>query len=356
MAGSKKAVVIGGAGFVGRRLITLLSGADGVHPGWPRFDHLHVADVTPFVERAEAKAARERAGVTLTSSLVDVTRREDVEAAVEGAHTVFHLASIVDVDLTPNPRITAVNVEGTKHVVRACQAKGVPFLVYTSTEDVVLSERPVSFGDESLPYPSRPLCDYVGTKVEAERFVRENDGKDGLRTVVIRPVHVYGPEDPHAIVQSLAELKKGLPFVLGDGKARFDIVYVDNVAHGHLLAAKRLEDPASRDRVGGQAYFIGEDNAPNYFEFIRPYAEAHGIRLPRLKLPFGPLSVVARGMELAHRALGLRVPFHRFHLYILAQDFFFSHEKAARELGYAPLVPPDEALRRTLAWVETLRL
>jgi nucleoside-diphosphate-sugar epimerase len=356
---TKKAAVIGGAGFLGQRLVALLSGdADGaLEPEWPSFDHVHVLDRAPFVEPETTRAARSRSGVEVTAQRGDIGSPRDLDEALEGAHTVFHLASIVDVGLDRNPQIDEVNVEGTRHVIRACQRNGVRSLVYTSSEDVVLRATPIAHGDETIPYPTDVIHDYVRTKIEGERAVLAADGAQGLRTCSIRPVHLYGPHDPHAIPISLRELASGrLPFLLGDGSARFDIVYVDNVAHAHLLAAKRLEDEATRDRVGGQAFFVGEGNAPNYFEFIRPYAAAKGIALPKWRLPYGPLAVVARGMELAHRLFGVDVPFHRFHLYILGHDFFFSNEKAARLLGYAPIVTPGEGQRRTLEWVKTLEL
>jgi nucleoside-diphosphate-sugar epimerase len=56
-------------------------------------------------------------------------------------------------------------------------------------------------------------------------------------------------------------------------------------------------------------------------------------------------------MELVHRVTGAEVPFHGFHYHILTQHFYFDGKKAARELGYRPLVPPDEGLRRTIAWL-----
>src|SRR5690606_33436269 len=136
------------------------------------------------------------------------------------------------------------------------------------------------------PYPARPLLDYVRTKIEGARAVREADGRRGLRTCAIRPQHIYGPHDPHAILQALeAVAARKVPFLFGDGSARMGCVYVDNAVHAHLLAAARLHDPATRDTVGGAAYFVGEEFAPNFFEFIRPFAEARGVSMPRLRLP-----------------------------------------------------------------------
>lgn len=359
-AGSKKAVVVGGAGFLGRRLVSMLGGGDGAdapHADWPRFDAIHVVDRAAFVESAAARREREARGISLSATTGDVRSKDDLREALRGAHTVFHLASLVDVGLKKNPTIEEINVVGTRNVVEVCEELGIPFLVYTSSEDVVFSETPCAGDDESTPYPARPMHDYVRTKIEGERAVLEADGRRGLRTCAIRPVHIYGPEDPHAIVASLeAFAAKKVPFLFGDGSARFDCVYVDNVAHAHLLAARRLHDEATRGRVAGKAYFIGEGYAPNYFEFVRRFADARGIAMPTTRLPDRAVHALARGMELVHRLTGADVPFHRFHYYILTKDFWFSNANAERDLGYQPLVPHAEGMARTVAWVRTLPL
>jgi nucleoside-diphosphate-sugar epimerase len=354
----RKAVVIGGAGFLGKRLVTMLGGGDGSFEPpdeWPRFDHVHVLDCATYLEDARAKEEREKRGISISSATGDIRSKEDLRAALRGAHTVFHLASLVDVGLKKNPAIEEINVIGTRNVVEVCQELSVPFLVYTSSEDVVFSETPVSGGDESLPYPTKPLHEYVRTKIEGERAVRAADGERGLRTCSIRPVHIYGPNDPHAIVESLEAFAEGrVPFLLGNGSARFDVVHVDNVVHAHLLAAAKLHDPATRDQVGGGVYFAGEGHAPNYFEFLRPFAEARGIRMPRLRLPAPVVLVLAQGMEIVHRVTGLDVPFHRFHYHILVKDFFFSNANAERDLGYQPIVTKEEGMAQTVAWVREL--
>ncbi|MGD8608966.1 MAG: NAD-dependent epimerase/dehydratase family protein [Myxococcales bacterium] len=356
--GPRTAVVIGGAGFLGKRLVTMLGGGDGsLEPPsqWPRFDHVHVLDRVAFIEDALSKREREKRKISISSAIGDIRSKDDLRKAFAGAHTVFHLASLVDVGLKKNPAIEEINVVGTRNVIEVCQELGVPFLVYTSSEDVVFSETPVSGGDESLPYPLKPLHDYVRTKIEGERAVREADRKQGLRTCIIRPVHIYGPNDPHAMIESLeAFAERRVPFLLGNGSARFDVVHVDNVVHAHLLAAAKLHDPATRDRVGGQVYFAGENHAPNYFEFLRPFAEARGISMPRVRLPGPAVLVLAQAMEVFHRVTGRDVPFHRFHYHILVKDFFFSGAKAERDLGYRPIVPKEEGMAQTIAWVRTL--
>src|SRR5690606_29796819 len=145
------------------------------------------------VEDEAARRRREDRGVTLRATRGDVRSKDELRAALEGAHTVFHLASLVDVGLRENPTIEAINVVGTRNVVEVAEELGVPFLVYTSSEDVVFAATPRVNGDERIPYPARPMLDYVRTKIEGERAVREADGRRGLRTCAIRPQHIYGP-------------------------------------------------------------------------------------------------------------------------------------------------------------------
>ena len=201
------------------------------------------------------------------------------------------------------------------------------------------------------------MHDYVRTKVEGEKLALAADGQLGLRTCSIRPVHIYGPRDPHALITSLLAFKSGsVPFLLGNGSARFDFVFVDNVVHAHLLAAKGFENKMTRQQIGGEAFFIGEGNCQNYFDWLRPYAESKKIRMPGLKLPYPLVGALARLMELVHRTTGAEVPFHRFHQYVLCLDFYFSNEKAETRLGYKPIVPPEAGYERTLTWLEGITL
>jgi sterol-4alpha-carboxylate 3-dehydrogenase (decarboxylating) len=346
------AVVIGGSGFVGKRVALFAAGLapEGGRPsGWPSFDRVRVVDVAPW-------SSSEATPAPIEFEKADVRDRAAIEHALRGATVVFHLASVVDVSLRPGPRIDEVNVAGTRNVVEACRSLGIPTLVYTSSEDVVLSEVPVAFGDETIAYPTQPIHAYVRTKIEGEKLALGANG-GALRTVAIRPVHVYGPDDPHAIVTTLRAFKEGtVPFLLGDGRARFDVIYVDNVAHAHLLAAAKLEDPGTRDRVGGQAYFVGEGERPDYFDFVRPYAAAKGISMPKRRLGKRGTALAARVMELVGTVTGRDVPFHRFHQRVIGADFFFTDQKARTELGYAPLVTPAEGQRRTIAWLDRVPL
>ena len=69
------------------------------------------------------------------------------------------------------------------------------------------------------------------------------------------------------------------------GAAQFELVYVDNVCHGHLLAAAALADPLRSGSVSGQAFFLTEDHRMNYFDWLKPYAQSKGVAVPKWRLP-----------------------------------------------------------------------
>src|SRR5688572_20775823 len=96
----RRAVVLGGAGFLGRRVVELLAGEvpEGGRPrAWPRYDAVHVVDRAPSHPFGALK--------NVTYAVGDVCDRESLRGHLRGAHAVFHLASVVDVSLRPGPRI-----------------------------------------------------------------------------------------------------------------------------------------------------------------------------------------------------------------------------------------------------------
>lgn len=137
-----------------------------------------------------------------------------------------------------------MNVTGTQNVIEACQAAGVPKLVYTSSAGVIYSgQENLVDADERIPYPKVALDAYNDTKARAEDLVLAANGKRGLLTCALRPSGIFGPGDRQAISGFHSVIKNGqTKFQIGDNTNLFDWTYVGNVAHAHLLAADRLED------------------------------------------------------------------------------------------------------------------
>ncbi|KAJ9470191.1 3beta-hydroxysteroid-dehydrogenase/decarboxylase isoform 1 [Diplonema papillatum] len=353
--GGETCAVLGGAGFVGAHLVKMLVSKK---PGDDQYyERVRVLDVAPLLGGRDTGVEFTAAELQRVDHAVgSVCSDEDLDKVVEGASCVFHLASVVDVRLSPGPNLRKVNVEGAKKVLAACGRHSVPRLVYTSSEDVFLSSVPCVLADEERRgYTANPPNGYCATKIEAEKLVLSANC-ERLRTVSVRPTHVYGPGDAHTLLTVASELKAGrVPVRFGDGSALFELVYVANVAHAHLLAAQALRDKP--DQVSGKGYIVSESFRLNFFEFLQPYMQAVGLALPKSYVPVALLKPVAFLLECVHAAFSVFSLGHwidpqltLFLCYVIGQNFTFVHDAATRDLGYHPIVTPEEGTRLTKEW------
>ncbi|KAI0917372.1 hypothetical protein AcW1_007427 [Taiwanofungus camphoratus] len=142
-----------------------------------------------------------------------------------------------------------VNVDGTKAVIAAAVANGVPKLVYTSSAGVVFNGESLIDIDERLQPPAKAMDAYNESKAKAEEMVLAANGKGGLYTVALRPAGLFGPGD-RQMMTGLYEVyeRNQTHFQVGDNTNLFDWTYITNAAHAHLLAADRLI-PMSPDQA-----------------------------------------------------------------------------------------------------------
>lgn len=334
---TRTVLITGGAGFLGRALVDELL-EDG---GWD----LRVLDI----------AIREPLPDGVTAVQADILDQTALDRACTGVDAIVHAAGLVDWGQATTAHLEAVNVEGVRAVVRAARRHGVRALVHTSTMDVVCGTAPVVDVDETTPFPDVFTNDYARTKAEGEAVALAADD-ERLRVCAVRPCGMFGERDPYHLPNVLRLLEAGrLPMRLGDGTARFQHVYVRNVAHAHVLALRDLlsEDPVS----AGQAYFVTDAEAVDFFAHLEPIVTALGHRLPERRLPEPVAMAVATAME-GVAALTERLAFlPRFHptmtrssVRFVCHDHTFDGSKAGRDLGYTPKYPPEEALERTITW------
>ncbi|KAB8142277.1 NAD-dependent epimerase/dehydratase family protein [Chloroflexia bacterium SDU3-3] len=332
MAGSGPlvALVVGGSGFLGSALVRTLLGR-----GW----QVRVFDRKPCAVPGAAYVGG------------DILRPDELRAACAGVDAVFQCASVIEWRPGADRVLHEVNVVGNRNVIAACVAAGVPRLIYTSSIDVVFDGRPIRAGDERLPYPARFLDTYSRTKAAAEREVIAANGRGQLLTCAIRPVGIFGPDDHVRIPAIIQAARQGQLVRVRPEGSRYDHVYVDNVAHMHALAAERLL-PGSP--VAGQCYFATDGEPTPFIDFFAPYLATYGLALPARTIPFRLAYGFAAASELWAR-LWPRAPagqpLTRYVIATLGNDCYVSYAKAARDLGYAPLVSRAEAIERTLAWL-----
>jgi nucleoside-diphosphate-sugar epimerase len=326
-----KVIVTGGSGFIGGRIVRrLLENGHEVH----------------VLGRTRPK---EETGFVFHQ--VDLAKETIPEVACKGAGACFHIAAKAGIWGSASS-YHAANVLATRRVLKICRTHSINILIHTSSPSVVFSGEPFRGANESLPYGSNWLCHYARTKAEAEREVLGANGKNGLKTLALRPHLVWGRGDPHLLPKAVARHMAGKLRIVGSGENRMDLTHVDNVAHAHIRALDAL---ASGRHPGGQAYFISQNDPVPLWKWLNQLF-SH-LDLPPLskKISFRSSYSLGFMLELTWKVLRLtgEPPMTRFVAVQLAKDHWFSIDAARRDLGYDPIVSMEDGLRDTVDWLKT---
>jgi dihydroflavonol-4-reductase len=277
-------------------------------------------------------------GAPFEVALGDMTDEDSVSHAMRGARFVFHVAADYRLWARDPSEIMRANVVGTRMVMEGARRAGVERIVHTSSVATLDVERDAV--DETHPLPDGGgVGIYKQSKVASERLV-ERMAADVLPVVIVMPSTPIGPRDvkPTPTGRILVEAASGkIPAFVDTG---LNLVHVDDVAEGHLLAMERGRT--------GERYILGGQDA-SLREMLTAIAELTGRRPPTVNVPRASLYPLAWAAETLARFTG-REPFvTRDALDMAAHRMFFSSAKAERELGYSAR-PYRAALADALAW------
>jgi len=262
--------------------------------------------------------------------------------AMHGCARLIHAAADYRIWVPDPAAMMAANVDGTRALMRAALAEGVERVVYTSSV-ATLGHVEGGSADEDTP---STIADKVGpykqSKFLAEEAVRRMVAEDGLPAVIVNPSTPVGPGDvkPTPTGRMIVEAASGrMPAYVDTG---LNIVHVEDVAEGHLLAM-------DSGRVG-ERYILGGDNM-SLAGILAEIARITGGRPPLMKLPRAPLYPLAVAAEAWARISG-REPFVTVDgLKMSRWHMFFSSAKAERELGYRHR-SAHEALKAAVEWFQ----
>ena len=290
-----RALVTGGAGFIGSHLVDALIG---------RGDRVVVLDDLSSGRRENLAEALDNGGELLEASVTD---EDAVAAAFERARPqlVFHLAAQIDVRRSvADPSFDLdVNVAGTIRLLEGARRAGVERFVFASTGGAIYGE-----GEgRDLPLTEsadcRPDAPYGQSKYAAEGYLDLYRRLHGLETTSLRLANVYGPrQDPHGEAGVVAIFCSALrdgrrPRVFGDGEQTRDYVYSADVAGAFVTAA---------DRGGAGPYNIGTGVETSVVDLGRRIASASGAEFdPEMAPPrLGEVQRISIDPSLAGRDLG----------------------------------------------------
>jgi nucleoside-diphosphate-sugar epimerase len=303
-----KALVTGGAGFIGSNLALALMARGHDVRLLDNFSTGHRANLEPLdAEVVEG----------------DLRSYERVAAAVGGVEVVFHQGALPSVPRSIQDPLTstAVNVEGTLNVLLAARDAGVRRVVFASSSSVY-GDAPGMPRRESQPLS--PLAPYAVSKLAAEQYCMVANRVYGVETVALRYFNVFGErQDPlsgyAAVIPKFIRmmLDGQRPTIFGDGQTSRDFTHVENVVEANLAAAV---EPAAAGRVMNIA--VGSSHTLN--ELV---SELQGLVDSELEPEYGPQRPGDVSESLADISL-------------------------ARELlGYEPRIEFEEGLQRTIAWI-----
>jgi UDP-glucose 4-epimerase len=226
----RKALVTGGAGFIGSELVRQLhaAGADVV-----------VVDDLSTGRRVNLVSVD---GARVRLIVADVRDERRLTEAMRGVEVVFHLACRgVRHSLHSPGESHAVNATGALTVLEAARRTSVSRLVYVSSSEVYGTARWVPMTED---HPTFPATVYGAAKLAGEGYARAYHRAYGFPAVVVRPFNAYGPHCHHEgdsgevipkfVLRSLAGRSM---VVFGDGRQTRDFTYVTDTARGILQAA-----------------------------------------------------------------------------------------------------------------------
>ncbi|MGF7160537.1 dihydroflavonol-4-reductase [Rhodoligotrophos appendicifer] len=265
--------------------------------------------------------------------------------ALRGIDDLFHVAA--DYRLwVPNPEdMYATNVGGSVALLRAAAEAGASRLIYTSSVAVLGAKNDGTISDETTPVTLEDMIGhYKRSKYLAEEAIRDLVRSESLPVVIVNPSTPIGPRDikPTPTGRIVVQAAKGqMPAYVDTG---LNVVHVDDVAEGHVLAWQKGKI--------GQRYILGGENM-TLQQILATIAELTKGRQPLVKLPTKAILPLAYAAEFIARRLPGWEPFVTVDGVRMAnKKMFFSHDKAAKELGYSAR-PAEEAIADALTWFKS---
>jgi nucleoside-diphosphate-sugar epimerase len=318
---SGHAVVTGAAGFMGGHLVHALAMRGG---------HVRAVDIKP-------DPGRFRLG-TVRYVQADIRKTAALEPSLEGADTVYHLAS-ARLNGAGARVCREVNVEAVWALAEACAAAGVRRMVHVSSADV--------YGHVTDPparedTPVRPADAYDRSKLEGERALTKSAAMTGLDAITLRPAWVYGPGCPR-MSRLLGSLKGGRFFFVGDGCNLQHPLYISDAVEALLLAAD------ASPGLAGRTYNIAGPEVVPLREMVDTWAREANVASPRARLPREVMLGLGRAAEVVWGAAQRDPPLTRRSLLFFEHDNALDITAARRDLGFDPRVDLVDGVHRSLA-------
>jgi nucleoside-diphosphate-sugar epimerase len=319
-----KAFVTGGTGFIGEHLVRKLR---------ERGD-----DVVALVRSPDRAATLGKLGCELVEG--DLSSEDAIRRGIEGCDSVFHAAAVYKVGIPKTERdpMWDANVRGTERVLDAAADAGVERIVYVSTVNV-FGNTNGQVVDETYQRPDDGFLSwYDETKYRAHEVAVDRAGK-GAPIVIVQPGGVYGPGDHSELGNMIDQTRTGKLKLKMFPETGFNLVYVEDVADGILLAHD--------DGEVGESYVLGGE-LTTMGDLVDRVAALEGRKGPKRSLPAVLVKASAPAGPLLGKVMGFPPNFRELISASNGVTYWASDDKARERLGYKPR-SLEMGLRETLA-------
>ena len=275
----------------------------------------------------------------------DLRDIRSLEAAVDECDVVIHTAADYRI-WTPNPNdMMDSNVLGTKNIMTAAMKAGVKRIIYTSSVAALGTTNDQTAANERTPSTlDEKIGPYKKSKFLAEAEVLKMNQEQGLPVIIVNPSAPMGPGDikPTPTGQLVIQAARGkIPIYVESG---LNVVHVDDVAKGHLLALRHGKE--------GEKYILGGENL-SFLEILTSISELSGRRPPRIKLPHKLILPIAYVTEYFAKLFPGKEPFLNVDgVRMSMKSMYYSSQKAIDELGYRPR-SAKAAFNDSINWFKT---
>lgn len=322
---SRMTLITGATGFVGAAVVRhLLDAGDRVRALTRKDSDLRNLD-----------------GLKLELADGDLRDKDSLRQAMKGCQRLYHIAAYYSL-WTPEPRILyECNVDGTQNILETAKDLGLEKIVYTSTVGALAVPKEGGPGNEETPVVFEEITGhYKRSKYLAEQ-VALRMAKQGLPIVIVNPSAPIGPRDikPTPTGKMIVDFLKGLMMAYID--TGMNLVDVDDVAAGHLLAAEK-------GRVG-ERYILGHHNM-TLKEICDLLSRISGVRAPRVKIPRELVLPLAYVNEWISSYITKKPPLILLDGVKMAKKYmYYDSTKAIKELGL-PQTPIEISMEKAIRW------
>ena len=332
-------VITGAGGWLGTGLVAAFLADDHEYrrPGRLRLLVRDPADATTLrsmSDRVEVVVG----DISWATTALDLFRGLDGGGDVD----VIHTAGIIHPDKMAD--FEAINHQGTEHILRAAENAGIRRMVHVSSNSPFGTNADVAdtFGNDE---PFHPYFGYGESKMNAEIRVQAAAAR-GLNVVMVRPPWFYGPHQPARQTTFFTMVRTGRFPVLGGGRQRRSMVFIDNLVQGIVRAELTPTE-------SGRGWWIADERPYTVAEIVETVGraltdEGYDVKLNRFKLPNFVGDIAERVDAVLQRADKYNQQFHV--LGEMNKTIAVDISAAQRDLGYSPDVALYDGMRRSISW------